>query len=45
MSIVKDMSLAPSGRQKIQWVRDFRIARRSFSSSSALRVPSGFVRC
>ena len=23
MSIVKDMSLAPSGRQKIQWVRDF----------------------
>ena len=23
MSIVKDMSLAPSGRQKIRWVRDF----------------------
>ena len=23
MSMVKDMSLAPSGRQKIQWVRDF----------------------
>ena len=23
MSIVKDMSLAPSGHQKIQWVRDF----------------------
>ena len=23
MSIVRDMSLAPSGRQKIQWVRDF----------------------
>ncbi len=23
MSIVKDMSLAPSGRMKIQWVRDF----------------------
>ena len=23
MSVVKDMSLAPSGRQKIQWVRDF----------------------
>ena len=23
MSIVKDPSLAPSGRQKIQWVRDF----------------------
>ena len=23
MSRVKDMSLAPSGRQKIQWVRDF----------------------
>ena len=23
MSIVKDMSLAPSGLQKIQWVRDF----------------------
>lgn len=23
MSIVKDMSLAPSGRQKIDWVRDF----------------------
>ena len=23
MSIVKDMSLAPSGRLKIQWVRDF----------------------
>lgn len=23
MSIVKDMSLAESGRRKIQWVRDF----------------------
>ena len=23
MSIVKDMSLAPSGLMKIQWVRDF----------------------
>ena len=23
MSIVKDMSLAPSGRRKISWVRDF----------------------
>ena len=23
MSIVKDMSLAPSGHQKIEWVRDF----------------------
>lgn len=23
MSIVKDMSLAPSGHQKIRWVRDF----------------------
>ena len=23
MSIVKDMSLAPSGLQKINWVRDF----------------------
>ena len=23
MSIVKDMSLAPSGHQKIQWVQDF----------------------
>ena len=23
MSIVKDMALAPSGRQKIRWVRDF----------------------
>ncbi len=23
MSIIKDMSLAPSGRRKIQWVRDF----------------------
>ena len=23
MSIVKDMSLAPSGRRKIAWVRDF----------------------
>ena len=23
MSIVKDLSLSPSGLQKIQWVRDF----------------------
>ena len=23
MSIVKDITLAPSGHQKIQWVRDF----------------------
>ena len=26
MSIVKDMSLAPSGHQKIQWVRDFMLS-------------------
>ena len=50
MSIVKDMSLAESGRRKIQWVRDFmpalggieaRFAKEKPFADCRLRPPRG----
>lgn len=45
MSIVKDMSLAPSGQRKIDWVRSFMPAlipnRGAFRPGKALFRPAG----
>jgi adenosylhomocysteinase len=39
MSIVRDMSLAPAGRQKIQWVRDFMPALSAIEARFAREKP------
>ena len=41
MSIVKDMSLAPSGLQKIQWVRDFMPALSGIEEQMCIRDRCG----
>ena len=45
MSIVKDQNLAPAGRRKINWVRDFMPAlggiEARFERGAALRRPAG----
>ena len=41
MSIVKDLSLSPSGLQKIQWVRDFMPALGGIEAAAAAEFFGG----